>query len=67
MMLFTAYTWREWDGYAVEHVVRRRAYQGLPVREGEIEFIQSLMPEGMLVACGLLLVLAYSQRGRLRG
>jgi hypothetical protein len=47
-------------------VLRRREYQGLPVREGEIELIQSLTPELMVAALALGIVLLVLAIPRLR-
>ncbi|MGN7612273.1 hypothetical protein ACQZV8_09335 [Magnetococcales bacterium HHB-1] len=37
--------WEAWDALVVEMVVSRRAVQGIAVKEGEIAFMQSLIPE----------------------
>jgi hypothetical protein len=42
-------SWNMWDGYVAEMTTRRREFQGLTVRPGEIEFMQSMTPE-VLVA-----------------
>ncbi len=47
-------SWQLWDESMARVVLERRALQGLPVREGEIEFMQSLMPEGIIVATVIL-------------
>lgn len=43
-------SWSQWDGYAREMVLHRRALQGIRVRRGEVEFIQALLPEALLCA-----------------
>jgi hypothetical protein len=43
-------SWSLWDAWVAEYVVRRRAYQGLPVRPGEIEKMQALTPEVQVAA-----------------
>jgi hypothetical protein len=42
-------SWDLWDSWVAEATVRRRAWQGLPVREGEVEFMQALFPEFAIV------------------
>lgn len=49
-------SWNLWDPAVEQMVVARRELQGRPVREGEIEFMQSLSPEAMLVVAGLAIV-----------
>jgi len=46
-----AISWNLWDDWAARYVVARRAYEGLPVRPGEIESLQSMSPE--LVIAGM--------------
>jgi len=48
-----AMSWDQWDSFAREMVFRRRAFQGLSVRGGEVEFMQALMPEALI---GLVLL-----------
>lgn len=49
-------SWNLWDPAVAQMVIARRELQGRPVREGEIEFMQSLSPEAMLVAAGLAII-----------
>ncbi len=42
-------SWKLWDPVIEQMVLSRREVEGLPVREGEIEMMQSLMPEGLVV------------------
>lgn len=51
-----ALSWNLWDPVVEKMVIARRELQGLPVRDGEIEFMQSLFPEGMLLAASLAIV-----------
>jgi hypothetical protein len=51
-----ALSWGLWDPVVEKMVLARRELQGLPVRDGEIEFMQSLFPEGMLLASTLAVV-----------
>jgi len=45
----SAFSWDLWDDWAARYVVARRAYEGLPVKPGEIESLQSMSPEVMIV------------------
>ncbi len=51
-----AMSWSLWDETVAQMVPARRALQGLPVGEHEVEFIQAIMPEG--IAAAALAVLA---------
>jgi hypothetical protein len=51
-------SWDLWDAWVAEMIVRRRAYQGLPVREGEIARMQAATPE--MVIGGMILFLVLS-------
>lgn len=51
--LFVAASWNLWDGWAAEQVARRRAWQGIAVRPGEIETIQGFVPEVLLIGPAL--------------
>ncbi|MEH6347120.1 MAG: hypothetical protein V7785_18635 [Bermanella sp.] len=42
-------SWKLWDPIVEKMIVSRREVEGLPVREGEIEMMQSFMPEGLVV------------------
>lgn len=44
-----AVSWNLWDDWAARYVVARRAYEGLPVRPGEIESLQSMSPELVII------------------
>lgn len=60
--------WRLWGAWAEEMVVRRRAYQGLPVRAGEIEMVRAIaavLTVGTLVVM-IALLLAVLPRLRRR-
>ncbi len=54
--LSTLMSWNLWDSFAEEMVIRRKTYQGLPVKEDEIEFFQSIMPEAILIYLAMLLI-----------
>ena len=49
MLASVVTSWNLWDAWAAESVTRRRAYQGIPIREGEISQMQAMTPE-ILVA-----------------
>lgn len=51
-----ALSWNLWDPVVEKMTVARREVQGIPVREGEVEFMQALFPEGMLVAGGIAII-----------
>ncbi|NJA07567.1 hypothetical protein HC024_17795 [Methylococcaceae bacterium WWC4] len=51
-----ALSWSLWDPIVEKMVIARREFQGLPVRDGEIEFMQSLFPESMLLAATLAVI-----------
>lgn len=51
-----ALSWSLWDPVVEKMVLARRELQGVPVRDGEIEFMQSLFPEGMLLAATLAVI-----------
>ena len=51
-----ALSWQLWDPVVEKMVIARRELQGIPVREGEIEFMQSLFPEGQLAAAVLAII-----------
>ena len=48
-LVSTILSWPLWDSFVAEMTERRRAYQGLRVRSGEFEFMQSIIPEGFVV------------------
>jgi hypothetical protein len=59
-------SWGQWDVIAREMVVRRREFQGLPIRAGEVEFMQSILPEMLIVLILLSIVAMVFARKRLR-
>ncbi len=50
-------SWELWDEVVVKMVMERRKFQGLSVREGEIEFMQKLIPEGTILFAFILIIL----------
>lgn len=51
-----ALSWSLWGPVVKDMVVTRREFQGRPVSEGEIEFMQLLIPGGMLLAAVLAIL-----------
>lgn len=62
----TILSWNLWDPFVAEMTIRRRAYQGLPVRPGEVEQMQSLMPEVMIAWAVLLVIVMVATWPRLK-
>ena len=54
----TLTSWALWDPWITEYTLRRRDFQGLPIRDGEIEFLQNITPE-ILVAVITAFLLAF--------
>jgi len=59
-------SWQLWDAWVAEMVVRRRNYPGLPIREGEVEWMQALTPELVVGALAVGIVLLLLAVPRLR-
>ena len=66
MALSTTMSWNQWDGIARDLLVRRRSFQGLPVRSGEVEFLQAILPEALIAFLLLTIVLMVLVRKKLR-
>ena len=49
-------SWKLWDPVIEKMIISRREVEGLPVREGEIEIMQSLMPEGLVVFAAVSMI-----------
>lgn len=49
-------SWNLWDSVAEKMVVSRRTFQGIPVKNSEIAFMQSILPEGMLVVTTIAII-----------
>ncbi len=61
MLLMLVANWSAWDGWIEREVHNRRAFQGLPVRDGEVEFMQGVFAPGMaafitVLACGFVVL-----------
>lgn len=66
-LLYTAsilLSWDLWPEFAKEAVTRRRAFQGLPVRAGEVEIMQATLLWGVLalLLAQAVIVVAYRRR-----
>lgn len=57
-------SWSLWPEFAQGMVTRRRAFQGLPVRPGEVELMQAALAWGVLaiLAAQIVIVVAYRRR-----
>ncbi len=53
----TVASWNLWDAWVAEMVVRRRAYQGVPLQQEQVERLQSVTPELQLAWFALMLEL----------
>jgi hypothetical protein len=53
----TVLSWNQWDSIAKELLIRRRSFQGLPIRSGEVEFLQAILPEALLAFLVLTVVI----------
>lgn len=62
----TVMSWNQWDGIARELLIRRRSFQGLPVRSGEVEFLQAILPEALLAFLLLTVAIMFFGRKNLR-
>jgi len=49
-------SWKLWDPVVEQMVLKRKEVQGLPVRDGDVEMMQALMPEGIVLATMAMLV-----------
>jgi hypothetical protein len=66
MAVSTAMSWNQWDDIARELLIRRRSFQGFPVRSGEIEFLQAILPEALVAFLLLTIVVMFLVRKKLR-
>jgi len=55
-LVSTLLSWNMWDLYIAEMVVRKRAYQGLPVREEMIKWFQAIAPEAFLIVYSVIVI-----------
>ena len=63
-LLNLALSWPLLPGFIAEAQMRRREFQGLPVRPGEIEFLQKFMPGSAVALYLLQVVLAWLSKAR---
>ncbi|MEA3323692.1 MAG: hypothetical protein U9Q37_00925 [Euryarchaeota archaeon] len=57
-------SWNQWDEICKQLIINRRAYQGLPVTEESIQFMQSIIPEatiGFSIVVLLLLLFSFKK------
>lgn len=57
-------SWQLWDDYARETVIARQEHFGLPVDERKIQFMQAIVPEGLLGYTTVIVVALASVRRR---
>ena len=60
------FSWDMWDPVVEQMVLVRREVQGLPVREGEVEFMQAVFPEGIVVFALIIIVAMVSTYPRFK-
>lgn len=56
-IITTVINWSKWDEFAKIEIISRREYQGLPVDNKQLEFMQSIVPEYLLAFTIVLLIL----------
>ena len=66
MAVSTTMSWNQWHDIARELLIRRRSFQGLPIRSGEVEFLQAILPEALVAFLFLTIVLMFVVRKKLR-
>lgn len=49
-------SWNLWDPVVEKMVFARRELQGIPIRDGEVEFMQALFPEGMILMASFAVI-----------
>ena len=64
--LSTIMSWNQWDDIARELLIRRRSFNGLPIRSGEVEFMQAILPEALVAFLLLSIVIMFCVRKQLR-
>ena len=58
-------SWKYWDDFVTRYVMQRRAFQNLPVRDGEIEMMKMVMPEGVIIFSIIILFVLLLVRKKL--
>ena len=66
MAVSTTMSWNQWHDIARELLIRRRSFQGLPIRSGEVEFLQAILPEALIAFLLLTIVVMFFVRKKLR-
>ncbi|MGZ5054729.1 MAG: hypothetical protein ACXWAT_07280 [Methylobacter sp.] len=51
-----ALSWNLWDPVVEKMVITRRELQGMPIRDGEVEFMQALFPEGVILVASFAVI-----------
>ncbi len=59
-------SWSQWDSLAQEMVIRRRTFQELPVRVGDVEFMQASLSEALIAALLLSAIALIMARPKLK-
>lgn len=62
----TVLSWNQWDSIAQELLIRRLSFQGLPIRSGEVEFLQAILPEALVTFLFLTIIILFFVRTKLR-
>ena len=62
----TLLSWRLLPGWVERYQIARRAYQGVPVREGEGEMMQRMLPGGIIVLAFLMIIWMLFAASRIR-
>ena len=66
MAVSTIMCWNQWDGIGRELLIRRRSSQGLPVRSGELEFLQAILPEALVAFLVVTIIVMFLVRTKLQ-
>ena len=66
MAVSTIMCWNQWDGIGRELLIRRRSFQGLPVRSGEVEFLQAILPEALVAFLVVTIIVMFLVRTKLQ-
>jgi hypothetical protein len=59
-------SWSQWDSLAQEMVTRRRTLEELPVRVGDVEFMQASLPEALIAVLLLSAIVVILPRPKLK-
>ncbi len=64
-LCYVIMNWSLWDEFIKEAVIMRSQYQGIPLREGKIEFMQMLCPEILCIFLIIHIIIIFSIRKNL--